>query len=267
MAEAAKRYLVVTPYYKEEPDMLTRCMDSVARQTVKCDHMMVADGFPQPWISQKPVRHVMLDKAHADYGNVGRGIGALLGVAEKYTGITFLDADNWYDADHIEQCLAAAAANPQALFVAAQRKFCRPDGSVMTTVKPAEIPNAQHIDTNCYFFLPGAYQFVHRWVTMPQELSESGDHLFYILLHVSGVHPAIVPKPTVNYLCMFEQVYLEKGEMPPPGAKPSLNWNTRQAWLNTLSEQELALVRTLTGLQLQQEPEKKPDVPPLSGAA
>ena len=253
MNDGGKRYCVVTPYFKEDPELLNRCLESVARQTVAVDHILVADGFPQPWLSSKPVRHIMLDRAHADYGNVARGVGALLAVAEKYSGIAFLDADNWYDDDHIESCLAAAQASSDCVFVAAQRRFVRPDGSVMVSVRPAEIPHADHIDTNCYFFLPNAYQFVHRWCTMPQELSESGDHLFYLLLRMNGLTPAIIPKATVNYLCMFEQVYRDKGEEPPVGAKPSLSWSNRQAWLNGLSPDELALVRSLTGLNLQQE--------------
>ncbi len=70
---------------------------------------------------------------------------------------------------------------------------------------------------------------------------------------MNGLTPAIIPKATVNYLCMFEQVYRDKGEEPPVGAKPSLSWSNRQAWLNGLSPDELALVRSLTGLNLQQE--------------
>jgi hypothetical protein len=115
------------------------------------------------------------------------------------------------------------------------------------------VPYAEHIDTNCYFFLPRSYMFLHRWCTMPQELSASGDHLFYLLLKANGLTPAVVPKPTLNYLCMFEQVYRDQGEVPPPGAKPSLNWSNRQAWINSLSPDDLGLARLLTGLNLMQD--------------
>jgi hypothetical protein len=36
-----------------------------------------------------------------------RGVGALLAISEGYKGIGFLDADNWYDRDHVERCCAA----------------------------------------------------------------------------------------------------------------------------------------------------------------
>jgi hypothetical protein len=66
MGDRDGRYCVVTPYFKEDRAMLQRCMDSVRRQTTKVDHMLVADGFPQDWISTEPVRHLILDRPHAD---------------------------------------------------------------------------------------------------------------------------------------------------------------------------------------------------------
>ncbi len=49
---------------------------------------------------------------------------------------------------------------------------------------------------------------------------------------------------------MFEQVYRDNGGELPVGAKASLNWRNRQAWLNGLSPDKLALVRSLTGAEL-----------------
>src|SRR6201987_2885430 len=90
MGDRGRRYIVVTPYFKEDKAMLKRCMSSVRRQAVGVDHMLVADGFPQDWISDEPVRHLILDRPHADYGDVARGVGALTAVAEKYDGIGLL---------------------------------------------------------------------------------------------------------------------------------------------------------------------------------
>lgn len=232
--------------------MLARCMDSVRRQSVRVDHMLVADGYPQDWIDGEPVRHQKLDRAHGDYGNFARGVGALAALAEAYDGILFLDADNWYDEDHVAVCLEAAASAPQIPFVAAQRRFVRPDLSVMTSVRPAEVPADLHVDTNCMFLLPGAYPFIHRWCTIPRDLSASGDHLFYLGLVMAGLPPTPTPRATVNYLCMFENVYRDHGEIPPPGAKPVLQWAMRQAWIDELTPEQLAHVRALVGLNLPQ---------------
>ena len=79
------RPIVITPYYKEDPALLRRCMDSVRAQTVPTEHFLVADGYPQDWIDAEPVRHLKLDRSHRDYGNTPRGVAALLATSEGET--------------------------------------------------------------------------------------------------------------------------------------------------------------------------------------
>ena len=69
------RYVFVTPYYKERRELLERCIASAKRQTIRADHILVSDGFPQDWIDQAHVRHLRLDRAHQDHGNTPRGLG------------------------------------------------------------------------------------------------------------------------------------------------------------------------------------------------
>ncbi len=106
------RPIVITPYYKEDPALLRRCMDSVRTQTVPAEHLLVADGHPQDWIDSEPVRHLRLDRSHGDYGNTPRGIAAMLACSEGYPAIMMLDADNWLEPEHVELCQRAAAAKP-----------------------------------------------------------------------------------------------------------------------------------------------------------
>ena len=80
----ASRWVIVTPYYKEERPLLSRCISSVSNQSVRTDHIVVADGHPQSWIDMEPVRHLKLDRSHGDYGNTPRGIGVLLAISEGY---------------------------------------------------------------------------------------------------------------------------------------------------------------------------------------
>jgi hypothetical protein len=42
---ATGRYIVVTPYDKEEKPLLERCIASVRAQAVAAEHLLVADGF------------------------------------------------------------------------------------------------------------------------------------------------------------------------------------------------------------------------------
>lgn len=246
----SKRYCVVTPYYQETRPILERCVRSVAAQTVAVDHLMVADGHPQEWLDGEPVRHLRLDRSHGDFGNAARGLGAMLAVAEKYDAIAFLDADNWYDPDHVETCLAAAATSPNRPdFVAAQRHFVRPDESIMPLM-PHDQPFTKRIDTNCYFFLPMSYHVISRWCTIPREMSQHGDELFSHVCLAEKLSFALTDHRTVNYTCLFETCYQFINEPPPPGAKPPVNWHETQQWLDGLTPEELALVQRQTGFLL-----------------
>lgn len=246
-----QQFCVITPYYKEDRALLERCLGSVRRQRARADHILVADGFAQGWLDDAGVRHIKLDRAHADFGNFARGAAALMAIAEKYDAIAFLDADNWYDDDHLEACLAAAAAAPSAPFVIAQRNFVRPDESVMAIERLEDEPQGHHVDTNCYLFLPPTFPLLHYWCTMPREVSAQGDRLFRRILSNSfTTPPAITSKRTVNYTCMFESVYRALGETPPEGAKPNVDWAPGLAWLRSLSGRDSALVDHLSELNL-----------------
>ena len=94
---AMAKIFFVTPYYKEDFKLIKRCLESVKNQSISCDHILIADGFPQKWIDDTGVRHLILDRSHGDAGNTPRGLGALLAIAEEYDGIGFLDADNWLE--------------------------------------------------------------------------------------------------------------------------------------------------------------------------
>ncbi len=239
------RYAIVTPYYRESRATLERCLKSVRRQSVRADHIVVADGFPQSWIDDEPVRHLRLDAAHADYGDTPRGLGALLAVAEGYEAVGLLDADNWLADDHVEKCLGAAAAQPGGCdFVIARRYMVAPDGAQL----PCEDESpAAFSDTSCFFLLPGAFHALHHWVLTPKPLSPICDRIFYAATRTYGLRPAIMSEPTVYYECLWSSVYEALGLRPPPGAKPNVDFGPMLAWLNKLSHDELILANKRAG--------------------
>jgi glycosyltransferase involved in cell wall biosynthesis len=192
------RVAVITPYYKETEAQLIRCMRSVTAQTAPCDHFMVADGHPQDWIEGRVHTHLRLARSHADFGNTPRGLAAQLAISEGYEAIAFLDADNWYDPPHVELCLAAAARTPDCDYVAARRRFVRPDDSMMPHRE-----ETGHVDTNCMFLLAGAFHRVPYWNLMPREYSPLGDRLFHMGLRTSKLVGAQVKEVTVNYLNLW----------------------------------------------------------------
>ena len=240
----AARYAIVTPYHKEPRATLERCIASVRRQTVAADHILVADGFAQDWLDAAPVNHLRLGRCHADFGDTPRGLGALLAIAQQYDAIGFLDADNWYDEDHVEACVAAAAGVPDADAVIARRRFVRYDGS------PMNVPDEpDHVDTSCYWLCEGAFHVAHFWL-MPVVLAPICDRVYYAMIKSRNLTLARVQKTTVNFTCQYEAPYRAIGEAPPPGAKPSVNMTPIFEWVVGLSERRRQLVALQCGVDL-----------------
>lgn len=242
--EKSARFAIVTPYYKETRAVLQRCVDSVAGQSVPTDHILVADGFPQGWLDSAKVRHLKLDAAHGDYGNVARGLGGKLAVAEGYEGIGFLDADNWIDPGHVEACVEAGEA-AHADIVVAQRRLVRLDESVM------DIPEEEgHVDTNCYWLRPSAFSLLPYWVTMPVELAPLADRVFYRTVQERNLRLAHVARQTVNYTCLYQICYEMLGETPPPECKPPVDPLPVYRWLVSLNPEQRARVAQLSGCDM-----------------
>lgn len=213
--------------------MLERCIASVAAQVVACDHLLVADGAPQDWIDSAAVRHIRLDRNHADYGNAARGIGALLAAGEGYDAVGFLDADNWIDPDHVALCLAAAGAMPDAPdVVLARRQIELPCG---TPVAVAEEPGL--VDTNCMFLLPGAFPVIARWTLIPPPLAAVGDRVFHAALEAAGCRMAHTARASVTYVSQWVSHYAASGQAVPADAR-ALDVEGIAGWVAGLSPEE-----------------------------
>jgi glycosyltransferase involved in cell wall biosynthesis len=246
--------LIVTPYFDESRAVLEACIASVARQTSPADHILVADGRPADWIDALPVRHIRLDRNHNNNGNTPRAIGLMLGVAERYTGLALLDADNTLDPDHIETCLAAATGDPGCDYVVTRRRFVRPDGSELAI---ADEPVERLVDTSCFFFREGSYAALPLWGTMPKPLSPICDRIFYHAIRQAGLRPAFTGRVTVNYLVKVASFYRALGEAPPPGAAPDPDIASIQAWIDSLDEVALAQASRRAGLKLIRSPQSQ----------
>jgi hypothetical protein len=105
-------YVIVTPYFRESPELLRRCIDNVAAQTVAIEHILVADGIPPDWIDETNVRHLRLDRSYADFGDTPRAVAALPAVSGAAAGFGFLDGDNWLEPGYIATPPPGATPNP-----------------------------------------------------------------------------------------------------------------------------------------------------------
>ncbi|MGH6781882.1 MAG: glycosyltransferase family 2 protein [Sphingomonadaceae bacterium] len=251
IAGRAGTTLIVTPYYRESKALLERCIASVAAQADAVEHVLVADGHPQDWIDDLPVRHIKLDRAHANFGNTPRAMGMMLGIAEGYGAIAPLDADNWLEPDHVAACRSAAAEMPGCDYVITGRSFRRPDGSVMPV---PEEPIDRHVDTSCFYFLPSSYWLLPLWGTMPQPVSPLCDRVFYHALKTRGLRAALTERATMNFHVTVRGFFTELGEVPPPEAKDPPDFAAMQAWVDGLDEAGLADASRRAGVPLLRSP-------------
>jgi hypothetical protein len=208
---------VVTPYYRESLAVLEQCHRSVVGQRVGCRHVMVADGCPRPELPGWDTDHITLPRPHHDIGSTPRAVGSFHAIGLGYDGIAFLDADNWYDADHIASLLELQARTGAA-FLSSSRLLCRLDGSVMGHCHQTD--GTSFVDTSCMLLMRAAFGLIANWCLMPDYAHIIGDRVFLFQAKASGIAMAHSGRPTVNYRCGKAGNYRHFGETPPPGVAP-----------------------------------------------
>lgn len=217
MTRSWPRVAVITPYHGESLALLRQCYRSVRAQTFPCLHVLVADGRPRRRLAFWDIHHVALPVSHDDIGSTPRLIGAYHAIGLGVDAVAFLDADNWYEPNHIAG-LMAAREREGAAFVSSSRLLCRLDGSPMGPC-PLTDPD-QFIDTNCMLFGREAFPLLQQWVLMPNYGHLIGDRIMLYHVRQSGLPRCHVPQTTVNYRCGKEGLYRQLGEPVPDGVAP-----------------------------------------------
>lgn len=210
------RVAVISAYHKEPLHILRRCHESVQAQSGDVTHFMVADGFPVSDLdSWEGVVHIKLPN-HADYGDTPRGVGAACAANEGFDAICFLDADNWYEPDHIET-MCALAEKTGAQVVTAARRIFSVDGRMFGTCKESD--GIEFCDSNCYFLTRVAFPACRAWLFKDPHDSIIGDKLFWQVVRTGGYTRSHSSRPTVNYVSAHASHYRMFGEIPPDDSK------------------------------------------------
>ena len=226
------RVAVVTPYYRETPEILRHCHDSVRTQTSPCTHFLIADGHPQEDLANWSAQHIILAQSHGDVGDTPRCIGSLSAMNQGYDAIAYLDADNWYYPHHIETMIDLHRRTGAAVCTAT-RSIHRLDGSLMY-VDTHECDGKNHVDTNCLFLTRTAFRVLPVWAMMPQQLYWYGDRIFWQALLARGLATAHHPQPTVAYRTPHQAHYRNIGEPAPPGTKSNEGFEQSLCWWRQL---------------------------------
>jgi len=197
--------------------MLTRCHQSVRNQTIRCLHILVADGYPNKTVKNWDIDHIQLPCSHNDIGSTPRLIGAYHAIGLGVEAITFLDADNWLREDHIEQ-MKKTMDEEKADFVSSTRTLCRLDGSEMG---PCPLTDPDHfIDTNCMMLGKTAFPVLHQWSLMPSYGHLIGDRIMLHYIKQAGIKRIHINTPSVFYRCGKAGLYHQMKEAVPEGVSP-----------------------------------------------
>lgn len=245
-----KRYAVITAYNGEEFNIIKRCHDSVKKQIIPTDHIIICDGKHEKFLNHLDCRIIILDKNHGDYGNTPRSVGATLLICEKYDGFCFCDADNWLESDHVETCLNQAMntfGEDHCDCIITARIFRTPDEKILNI---PEDNIAGHVDTNCLFYFPGSYYTLITLALIPKELTIVGDRVYWTALRARNLNIACTNKKTVNYTTLWLSHYIMAHENVPTNTRKDVDKNQIEHWKNNLSTREKEIFERGAGLTI-----------------
>lgn len=206
---------VVTPYFETEPAWVRQGHGSVRGQTVPAHHILVCDGSAPALIESFQGTHILLQRNYKDYGNTPRLIGCYNAIAQGADAIAFLDADNWFQPDHLENLVRFAADNRLDACCSA-RTLHRPDGSFIA--KCPTVDGRNFIDTSCLVVMKSAFQHLIAWVLFSQEEAAIMDQHVWTHMKKAGARLGFLDKATVSYRTRHASHYRLAGEAPPDGA-------------------------------------------------
>ena len=183
-------------------------------QTYPATHFMVADGFPNEEIDHWKVQHCKLPPLQ-NFGNTPRCVGAVCAKTLGFDALLFLDADNWFEPDHIET-LISIQHQYQVQVVTATLYLRREDGSLLGL--SGESDGVNFADPNSLMLMREIFSVNMFWV-FNNVVGPGCDRLLWKEILKLGYTHAHSTKPTVNYVTTYAPHYTSMGERPPKNAK------------------------------------------------
>ncbi|MEK9940540.1 MAG: glycosyltransferase [Methylotenera sp.] len=211
---------VVTAYAKEPLEILQKCIASVKKQTVPCVHILVADGFANDVIAQQSGEDLLHIALPENIGFNQCGVGIELAFAMGFEAVAILDADNWYEPDHIETSLISIN-DKNADVVFAKRKVVFPDGEVLSVEDPQDNTGA-FADTNCMVLTNKVAALTPIWLMWPKVFGAGEDRAVSICTRMLNFNVLMNPHETVWYQTNWAHHYKLQNKKPvAPLRKPT----------------------------------------------
>ena len=207
---------VVTPYYETPSDWLHQCHRSVRAQTHPCTHILIADGEPIETVDKFDALHLTSIGPNNDYGNTARAIGSIAAIRQGFDAICYLDADNWYQLDHVKRMVTLHRESRAAICTSA-RMLHHIDGTKLGLC--LENDGDAFVDTNCMFLTKEAFPIISVWHTVDRRLDCMADRVVWFQAKQLGFTTAHSSEPTVCYRTNFQEHYEQFNVSPPEGTR------------------------------------------------
>lgn len=243
------RIAVLTPYYQESLDLLERCHRSVQQQTLACEHILVADGFPRAELDGWPVRHIRIATPCRNFGDTPRRIAGEAAIEAGFDAVVYLDADNWLRPRHVESLFACHLAHGTPICHSA-RTLHRCDATLMPVFTRGD--NVVHVDTSCLFVTAAAFDLLPLWGTWPVELSRIDDRIFWHAAMARGYAHSFTGGMTTCYEAAHPIFYRALAEAPPANARPDIDLDGLFEWHGALPPAEREALDTRFGFSVTQ---------------
>jgi len=199
------RIMVITPTTGK--DTLHKALDSVKRQTIPTEHLVVVDG-QQHWqrIRNAPynfrAKWMVLPENVGGNGWYGHRVYAAMPLMVNADYILFLDEDNWFEPNHVET-MVNKIKSKDLMWSYSLRRICNEAGEYLCDDDCESLGRwptfydhlLNFVDTNCYCFkreylVSVAHTFYGQW---------GADRPFYKAASKSLPAFGCTGEATVNY--------------------------------------------------------------------
>ena len=201
---------IITPCFDEKKDVILKNIRSIQNQkniSIRFIQLIIFDGVKRNDLNflknkYKNLYLLNLRHNHNDYGDYVRKIGTKISLMNKASSVTYLDADNYVDTNHLQEIFDCHVFSNKNVIISNRRLIKENDNVV-------EEKKIKFFDTNTISFFNEYIDIGLLWGKYPRELSLIGDRIisYYIKSNFSN-EIAFTNEYTINY--QFSRISKEK---------------------------------------------------------
>ena len=220
---------VITPYADEPLEWLHQCHQSVRTQRHPATHYLIADGESRElggWFSGK---NMVLPTRSADAGHTPRLVGCMAAIGRGFDAVAFLDADNWYQPEHIDS-LVGLHHESGAPVCTSLRSLHDLEGVRLGVCGNSD--GVEFSDTNCCFLSVSFLAQNWSLVEMPDWAGYIGDRIIWQRIRNRAIPTSHSGVASICYRTKFSGHYQAFGVQPPAslGARSLRIENALDRW-------------------------------------